>query len=127
VDVAYDSVGKDTFAGSLQSLAMRGHLVNFGQSSGPIEPFRISQLFEKSNSVTRPNVFHYFTGADREPMAQSLFTALRDRVITADRHHVYPLDDVGKAHADMEARKTSGAVLLIPQIPGARAALKPNP
>ena len=114
VDVAYDSVGKDTFAGSLQSLGMRGHLVNFGQSSGPIEPFRISQLFEKSNSVTRPNVFHYFAGADREPMAQSLFSALHDRVITADRHHEYPLDEVGRAHADMEARKTSGAVLLIP-------------
>ncbi len=47
-------------------------------------------------------------------MAQSLFSALHDRVITADRHHEYPLDEAGRAHADMEARKTSGAVLLIP-------------
>jgi NADPH:quinone reductase len=114
VDVVYDSVGKDTFAGSLQSLAIRGHLVNFGQSSGAIEPFSISMLFQKSNSVSRPNVFHYFTGPDRDSMAQTLFAALADRVITADHHHEYAFDDAPKAHADMEARKTAGAVLLIP-------------
>lgn len=114
VDVVYDSVGKDTFAGSLQSLAIRGHLVNFGQSSGPIEPFSISMLFEKSNSVSRPNVFHYFTGPDREAMAQTLFSALADRVLTADHRHEYAFEDAAKAHADMEARKTAGAVLLIP-------------
>jgi NADPH:quinone reductase-like Zn-dependent oxidoreductase len=62
VDVAYDAVGKDTFQGSLESLAMRGHLVNYGQASGPIAPFEISQLFAKSNSVSRPAVFHYFVG-----------------------------------------------------------------
>ena len=114
VDVAYDSVGKDTFVGSLQSLAMRGHLVNFGQSSGPIEPFSITTLFEKSNSVLRPNVFHYFTEPNRDSMAKILFAALADRVITADHHHEYAFDNVSKAHADMEARKTAGAVLLIP-------------
>ena len=114
VDVAYDSVGKDTFVGSLQSLAMRGHLVNFGQSSGPIEPFSITTLFEKSNSVSRPNVFHYFTEPNRDSMAKILFAALADRVITADHHHEYAFDNVSKAHADMEARKTAGAVLLIP-------------
>ena len=114
VDVVYDSVGKDTFLGSLQSLAIRGHLANFGQSSGPIEPFRISLLFEKSNSISRPSVFHYFTGADRDSMAQALFSALGGGVISADRHHEYTFDDAAKAHADMEARKTAGAVLLIP-------------
>jgi NADPH:quinone reductase len=114
VDVVYDSVGKDTFAGSLQALAIRGHLVNFGQSSGRIEPFSISSLFEKSNSVTRPSVFHYFKGSDRDAMLQSLFSALADRVITADHHHEYALEDASKAHADLEARKTAGAVLLIP-------------
>lgn len=114
VDVAYDSVGKDTFLGSLQALAVRGHLANFGQSSGPIEPFRISLLFEKSNSLSRPGVFHYFTGADRGPMAKALFSALADGVITAGDHHDYTFGDAAGAHADMEARKTSGAVLLIP-------------
>ena len=114
VDVVYDSVGKDTFLGSLQSLAIRGHLANFGQSSGPIEPFRISMLFDKSNSISRPGVFHYFTGADRDSMAQALFSALADGVISADRHHEYAFEEAGKAHADMEARKTAGAVLLLP-------------
>lgn len=114
VDVAYDSVGKDTFQGSLDVLAMRGHLVNFGQSSGRIEPFEISKLFAKSNTISRPGVFHYFTGSDRDPMAKALFAALADRVITAGRFHEYAFEDGAKAHADMEGRKTAGAVLLIP-------------
>jgi len=112
VDVVYDSVGKDTFAGSLQALAVRGHLANFGQSSGPIEPFLISSLFEKSNSVSRPAAFHYFAGKDREVMAERLFHALAQKVISADDAHIYAFDDVAQAHADMEARKTAGAVLL---------------
>jgi NADPH:quinone reductase len=114
VDVAYDSVGKDTFLGSIQSLAIRGHLANFGQSSGPIEPFRISLLFEKSNSISRPGVFHYFTGAERESMSKSLFAALADGVITPGRQHEYAFADAAAAHADMESRRTAGAVLLIP-------------
>ena len=112
-DVVYDSVGKDTFLGSLQCLAIRGHLANFGQSSGPIEPFLISLLFEKSNSISRPGVFHYFTGSDRDAMAKTLFSALADGTITADRHHDYAFDDVAQAHRDMEDRKTAGAVLLV--------------
>jgi NADPH:quinone reductase len=112
VDVAYDSVGKDTFLGSLNALAMRGYLVNFGQASGPIEPFSIALLFEKSNTITRPNVFHYFVGPDRQTMAHRLFQALADGIITADQSHEYALADVAQAHTDLEARKTTGAVLL---------------
>lgn len=112
VDVAYDSVGKDTFQGSLEVLAMRGHLCNFGQASGPIAPFHISQLFAKSNSISRPAVFHYFTGEDRAPMAQRLFQALQDGVMSADEAHEYPFDEASRAHADLESRNTTGAVLL---------------
>lgn len=112
VDVAYDAVGKDTFAGSLEVLAMRGHLVNFGQSSGPIEPFAISRLLAKSNSVSRPGVFHYFVGADREPMARRHFQSLAGGIITADECQEYAFDNVAQAHADLEARKTNGAVIL---------------
>jgi NADPH:quinone reductase len=112
VDVAYDAVGKDTFQGSLESLAMRGHLVNYGQASGPIAPFEISQLFAKSNSVSRPAVFHYFVGDDREPMAKRFYGALADGTITADQSHEYAFADVARAHEDLEARKTTGAVLL---------------
>jgi NADPH2:quinone reductase len=112
VDAAYDSVGKDTFSGSLDALAIRGHLVNFGQSSGPIEPFFISRLFGKSNTVSRPSLMHYFAGEQREPMAQRLFHALTAGLITADRYQEYAFADVAQAHADLETRKTTGAVLL---------------
>lgn len=112
VDVAYDSVGKDTFQGSLEVLAMRGHLCNFGQASGPIAPFLMSQLFARSNSISRPAVFHYFVGEEREPMAQRLFQALRDGVMSADDAHEYPFADVARAHEDLEARRTTGAVIL---------------
>jgi NADPH:quinone reductase len=71
VDVAYDSVGKDTFQGSLESLALRGHLVNFGQASGAVEPLEIAKLAARSNSVTRPILFHYTAvRKDLERMAQ---------------------------------------------------------
>jgi NADPH2:quinone reductase len=112
VDVAFDSVGKDTFLGSMQALAMRGHLVNFGQSSGAIDPFSISLLFEKSNSVSRPSVFHHFTGEHRNTMAERLFSALASGVIRADQVHEYGFDQAAQAQADLEARKTTGAVVL---------------
>jgi len=113
VDVAYDAVGQDTFLGSLECLAVKGHLANFGQASGPIDPFRISLLFARSNSISRPAVFHYFDGTDREPMAATLFAALADGVITADQHHDYAFADAARAHRDMEERRTAGAVLLM--------------
>jgi len=112
VDVVYDSVGKDTFLGSLQALAVRGHLANFGQSSGVIDPFRISLLFDKSNSISRPGVFHYFVGAERDAMARALFAALEHGVITAERPHEYAFVDAAQAHHDLEQRMTAGAVLL---------------
>ncbi len=113
VDVAYDSVGKDTFAGSLEVLGIRGHLCNFGQSSGPIAPFLISQLFGKSNSISRPALFHYFVGEEREPMAARLFQALKSGLMTADQAHEYSFADAPRAHEDLEGRKTNGAVLLV--------------
>ncbi len=112
VDVAYDSAGKDTFLGSLDVLATRGHLCNFGQSSGPIAPFEISRLFGKSNSLSRPALFHYFQDGERETMSSRLFQALRDGIITTDESHEYAFEDVARAHADLESRRTTGAVLL---------------
>ncbi len=57
--VAYDAVGEDTFLGSPDCLALRGHLVNFGQASGPVEPLAVSRLSAKSNTLSRPMIFHY--------------------------------------------------------------------
>ena len=113
VDVAYDSVGKDTFLGSMTCLARLGHMVNFGQASGPVDPVPMSLLFQKSNSVTRPNLFHYIEDRPRrEAMADSLFSALASGVITPGTIHAYRFEDIGRAQQDMEDRKTAGAVIL---------------
>ncbi|HAR59763.1 MAG TPA: quinone oxidoreductase [Alcanivorax sp.] len=115
VDVAYDSVGKDTFYDSLACLAPRGHLVNFGQSSGPVEPVAMPRLAAGSFTVVRPMLGHYTANpADRDAAADAFFQALRDGILTPDDPVRYVLQDVGQAHDDMEARRTHGAVVLIP-------------
>jgi NADPH2:quinone reductase len=114
INVVYDSVGKDTFFGSLDALAMFGHLVHFGQSSGPVDPFPVSMLSAKSTTVTRPMCFHYV--ADRailEQTAAELFEALTKSVITVEGIKDYPLRDVSQAHRDLEGRRTVGSVILI--------------
>ena len=115
VDVAYDSVGKDTFYDSLACLAPRGHLVNFGQSSGPVEPLAMPRLAAGSFTVVRPMLGHYTADpADRDAAADAFFQALRDGILTPDDPIRYALQDVGQAHDDMEARRTHGAVVLMP-------------
>lgn len=115
VDAAYDSVGRDTFQASLDSLALRGHLVNFGQSSGPVPPFAVSALSAKSNSVTRPMLFHYT--AERpalEAMAAALFAALADGTLDPGASEAFPLAEAAEAHRALESRRTMGAALLVP-------------
>jgi NADPH2:quinone reductase len=115
VDVVYDSVGKDTFLGSLASLAVRGHLVNFGQSSGSVEPFEIAKLAARSNSVTRPILFHYIAQrSDLERMAASVFDAIAQGVLTIEPGKVFPLAAAAAAHEELESRKSSGPLLLVP-------------
>ena len=115
VDVAYDSVGKDTFYDSLACLAPRGHLVNFGQSSWPVEPLAMPRLAAGSFTVVRPMLGHYTADpADRDAAADAFFQALRDGILTPDDPVRYALQDVGQAHDDMEARRTHGAVVLMP-------------
>lgn len=114
VDVAYDSVGKDTFYDSLACLAPRGHLVNFGQSSGPV-PLAMPRLAAGSFTVVRPMLGHYTADpADRDAAADAFFQALRDGILTPDDPVRYALQNVGQAHDDMEARRTHGAVVLMP-------------
>jgi NADPH2:quinone reductase len=116
VDVAYDSVGRDTFSGSLDCLAELGHLINFGQSSGPVEPLAISRLSARSNSVTRPMLFHYTAQAStREGMAAALFGALANGIVVVDAPQIFSLDDAAAAHRALEARETSGSVVLVPR------------
>jgi NADPH2:quinone reductase len=113
VDVVYDSVGRDTFGGSLDCLADLGHLVNFGQSSGPVEPFQISNLSQGSYSVTRPMLFHYTADRDSlDAMAAALFTGLTDGVLKVAAPMAYPLADAAAAHRALEGRETMGSVVL---------------
>jgi NADPH2:quinone reductase len=115
VDVAYDSVGKDTFQGSLDSLAVRGHLVNFGQSSGSVEPFEAAKLAARSNSVTGPILFHYIEQRnDLERMAAAVFNAVAQGVLTVDPGKVFPLAHAAAAHRQLEGRQASGPLLLVP-------------
>ena len=115
INVVYDSVGKDTFFGSLDSLAMFGHLVHFGQSSGPVDPFPVSMLSAKSTTVTRPMCFHYV--ADRailEQTAAELFEALIKGFVTVESIKDFALTDVAQAHQDLEGRRTIGSMILVP-------------
>ncbi|GEO19002.1 quinone oxidoreductase family protein [Microvirga aerophila] len=115
VGVVYDSVGRDTFFGSLDCLAVRGHLVNFGQSSGSVAPFEVSRLAARSNSVTRPILFHYIALREaRERMAADLFDLLAQGVLSAEPGKAFPLAQAATAHAELESRLAPGPLLLIP-------------
>lgn len=115
VDAAYDSVGQDTFDGSLECLALRGHLVNFGQASGPVPPFQVQRLAAKSNSLTRPILFHYIAGrAALEAMAAALFDVLATGAVRAEAGAALPLAEAARAHALLESRQAEAPLILLP-------------
>ncbi len=115
-DVVYDSVGKDTFPKSLDCLKRRGMFVSFGNASGPVEAFNLGLLAQKGSLyATRPTLFQYVaTRAELDACANSLFDVVRSNKVRININQTYPLAEAGRAHADLEARKTSGATLLIP-------------
>ncbi|CAI9092008.1 OLC1v1027139C1 [Oldenlandia corymbosa var. corymbosa] len=115
VEVVYDSVGKDTLEGSLACLKMRGHLVSFGQSSGTPDPVALSVLGAKSLTLTRPSMMHYTSTQDELlESAGEVFANIVSGVLKVRVNHTYPLSEAAQAHADIESRKTSGSVVLIP-------------
>lgn len=112
VDVAFDAVGRDTFDGSLGSLGLRGHLVNYGQSSGPIAPFEISRLAPKSLSLTRPFVWAYVETPERlRAAAASLFGSIAGESLKVGIGGIFPLAEAWRAHAALEARENGPFVL----------------
>ena len=115
VDVAYDSVGKDTFYGSLETLKPTGHLVNFGQSAGPVAPLEMPQLAAKSLTVSRPILFHY-TADQRayRAMASSAFKAFSEGFLKADGVREIPINNASQAHELLEERTGGGALILMP-------------
>ncbi|PON56394.1 Alcohol dehydrogenase superfamily, zinc-type [Trema orientale] len=115
VDVVYDSVGKDTFQGSLACLKLRGYMVSFGQSSGTPDPVPLSALAAKSLFLTRPTLMHCnVTRDDLLGAAGELFANVASGVLRVRVNHTYPVSQAPQAHADLEDRKTTGSVVLIP-------------
>lgn len=116
IDVVYDSVGKDTYPGSLDCLRRRGMWVTFGQSSGPLPPIDLSILNQKGSLfVTRPSLYGYIaTPQELADCANDLFDVVLTDKVRINIHQTYPLAEADRAHADLEARKTSGTTLLIP-------------
>ena len=116
VDVVYDSVGKTTFDGSLNCLRPRGMLALFGGSSGPVPPFDLIQLSGKGSLfITRPTLWHYVaTRAELDWRSGEVLGWAAKGDLKLRTEHVYPLADAAQAHTDLEARKTTGKVLLEP-------------
>ena len=116
VDVVYDSVGKDTFPGSLDCLRPMGMFVSFGQSSGLPPPVPMSMLQQKGSLfATRPTVFHYLAKrSDLEASAAELFAALRSGTVRIAVDLAFPLREAAEAHSIVESRKSTGPVVLLP-------------
>ena len=115
-DVVYDSVAHDTWRGSLKALRPRGLFVCFGQSSGPITDFKISDLVAGGSLyATRPTLFDYIKArADLTMRAADLFAKVASGVVKPQIGQRIPLRDAVQAHRDLEARKTTGATVLYP-------------
>jgi NADPH2:quinone reductase len=116
VDVVYDSVGKSTFEGSLNCLKPRGLLALFGASSGPVPPFNLIQLSGKGSLfVTRPTLWHYVaTRAELEWRAGEVLGWVARGELKLRTEFIYPLTEAAQAHTDLEARRTTGKILLEP-------------
>jgi NADPH2:quinone reductase len=116
VDVVYDSVGKTTFEKGLNVLRTRGMMVLFGGSSGAVPPFDPMQLASKGSLyVTRPTLAHYIaTTEELRARSSTVFKMIADGKLKLRIEHTYPLADAAKAHRELEGRKTTGKLLLIP-------------
>jgi len=116
VHVVYDGVGKDTFDASLASLRRRGTLALFGASSGPVPPVDLQRLKSGGSLfVTRPTLMHHTDERDElVARASDVFDAIAAGMLTLRIAHIYPLADAATAHEDLQGRRTTGKLLLLP-------------
>jgi NADPH2:quinone reductase len=116
VHVIYDGVGKTTFDKDLNVLRPRGYLVLFGGASGAVPPFDLAKLSQKGSLfITRPTLGHYIATHDElQQRATAVLNMISTGKVKLRIEHVYPLRDAQQAHRDLEARKTTGKLLLIP-------------
>ena len=115
-DVVYDSIGKDTFPASLDCIKPRGLFVTFGNASGPIDAFNPGILNAKGSLyMTRPSLGAYTsTRADLVATANDLFEVVGSGAVKINVNHKYALKDAAQAHMDLEGRKTTGSIILLP-------------
>src|SRR6266852_5308792 len=116
VHVVYDGVGKTTFDKDLNVLRPRGYLVLFGASSGAVPPFDLARLSQKGSLfVTRPTLVHHIaTPEELQRRATDVLNMIATGKVKLRIEHIYPLREAQQAHRDLEARKTTGKLLLIP-------------
>ena len=115
VPVVYDSVGKDTFAGSFDCLAVRGMLVYFGNSSGPAPSFEPLTLIKGSFYLTRPTLAHYARDAQElKETADDLFAVIASGAVKVAVNQRFKLADARAAHEALHSRATTGATVLLP-------------
>jgi len=115
VPVVFDSVGKDTFTGSLDCLQPRGLLAVFGNGSGPVTGVDINTLARGSFYITRPTLMTYTAmREDLEWMSKELFDVVKSGKVKIEINQSYKLADAAQAHRDLEARKTTGSTVLLP-------------
>jgi NADPH:quinone reductase-like Zn-dependent oxidoreductase len=108
-DVIYDGLGREAAQENLAALATRGHWVSYGQATGPLDPLNLGG---KSGTFSQPMLFHY-TAEYLHAMAGHVFAALRDGILKPDVRARYPLAAAADAHRDLEARRTSGQIVLL--------------
>jgi NADPH2:quinone reductase len=116
VHVVYDGVGKSTFEKGLNVLRPRGYMVLFGGASGAVPPFDPIALSQKGSLfLTRPSLVHYIaTRQELEQRSSDVFSAVAAGKLKLRIGHVYKLEEVQQAHRDLEGRKTTGKILLVP-------------
>jgi NADPH2:quinone reductase len=116
VPVVYDSIGKDTFTGSLDCLRPLGMMVTFGNASGPVPPVDTLELSKRGSLfLTRPTLFTYIARrADLLATAQELFDVVASGKVRIEVNQTYALKDAAQAHIDLAARKTTGSSVLLP-------------
>lgn len=114
--VVYDSIGRDTFPASLDCLQRFGLFVSYGNASGPVPPFSPILLAQKGSLfMTRPTLFDFVrTPAELRKVAAELFRVVRSGAVRINVNHRYPLAAAASAHADLEARRTTGSIVLLP-------------
>jgi NADPH2:quinone reductase len=114
--VVYDAVGKDTFVESLDCLRKRGLLVSYGSASGPAPPFSVAELVKRGSLyLTRPTLFDYTADStDLQALARETFAVVKKKAVRIQIHQRYKLADAAQAHRDLEARRTTGASVIIP-------------